>query len=166
MSAAINTAKVAGRRTLRFDTLDAVAADVETLAAAREVKALGNWTPGQILKHLALVMHSQIDGMPNRMPWYVRAMLVVMRPIFLKKMLRDGMSAGFRLPSDVEAIVVPSSTTTWDEGLAAIRKAIQMLKTETKREPSPFMGNLSLADSNLLQCRHSELHLSFLVPIT
>src|SRR5262245_7549438 len=98
MSTAINTAKVAGRRKLRFESLDAIAADIDSLASAKEVKALGNWTPGQILKHLAIVMNCAIDGMAHRPPWHVRAFLFVARPIFLKKILNNGMPPGFALP--------------------------------------------------------------------
>jgi hypothetical protein len=67
MTPTIETAKVVGRRMLRFETLDDIARDVETLAAANEIKTLGNWTAGQLLQHLAIVMNSAIDGMPNRL---------------------------------------------------------------------------------------------------
>jgi hypothetical protein len=164
MSMVINTTKVTGRRTLRFESLDAIGADIEALASAKEVKALGNWTPGQVLKHLAVVMNCAIDGMPTRPPWHVRVFLFVVRPVFVPRILNKGMDAGFQLPADLAAHIVPPASTTWEDGLAAIRAAIRRLKAETKREPSPFMGNLSLDDYNRLQCRHSELHLSFLVP--
>jgi hypothetical protein len=74
------------------------------------------------------------------------------------------MPPGFKLPDDVAAIIVPPATTSLEQGLSAIRAALQRLKNETEREPSPFLGKLSLDESNRLQCRHSELHLSFLVP--
>lgn len=50
---AVKTSKVIGRRCLRFESLDAVLADAEQLAAV-ESKQLGNWTLGQILMHWAL----------------------------------------------------------------------------------------------------------------
>lgn len=165
MSSAIDTAKIAGRRTLRFDSLDDIRADVDRLANAKELKVLGNWTSGQILKHLAIVMNCAIDGMPSRMPWHLRAMLAMLRPFFVRKFLRDPMPAGYKLPPDVAAVIIPAASTSWEDGLAAIRTAIERLKKETKREPSPFMGKLSVEDFNRLQCRHSELHLSFLVPV-
>jgi hypothetical protein len=164
MSTAIDTTKVTNRRQLRFETLDDIVRDVEKLAAAKEIKALGNWGPGQAFKHLAIVMNSAIDGMPNRLRWHMRAMLVLMRPLFKKKVLRDGMRAGFKLPPDIAADIVPPATTTLEEGLSAIRAALKRLKQEDTRAPSPFLGKLSLDESNRLQCRHSELHLSFLVP--
>ena len=62
MSAAIETAKVKERRQLRFDSLDDIAAEVERLAACRSIRAVGNWSSGQVLQHLALTMNNSIDG--------------------------------------------------------------------------------------------------------
>src|SRR5882672_1582637 len=72
MSAPVDTKNVPGRRQLEFQILADVLADAEMLARAARIRTLGNWTPGQIFKHLAIVFNSQIDGMPLRPPWVFR----------------------------------------------------------------------------------------------
>ena len=158
----IDTAKVQGRRKLHFERLEDIVADVDQLAQAKEVKHLGNWSSGQVLKHLAIVMTNSLDGFHIKPPWYFRCMFVFMRPFMKNKALRDPMSAGFKMPSFAAEMIPPS--TTWAEGLAAIRQALHRLQTEPQRAPSPFMGNLTSEQWTQLHCRHSELHLSFLVP--
>ena len=92
MSAAVDTKKVTDRRQLRFQTLDDVLADAEMLALAGHIRALGNWTPGQIFKHLAIVFNCQIDGMPLNPPWLFR---VLGRYYFKNRIINKGMRAGF-----------------------------------------------------------------------
>ena len=47
-TATVDTSKVQGRRELHFTTTDDISAEVERLAAAGPVRAIGNWSPGQI----------------------------------------------------------------------------------------------------------------------
>jgi hypothetical protein len=160
---AVDTAKVQGRRTLHFERLEDIRADVDRLAQAQEVKHLGNWSAGQVLKHVAMIMTCSLDGFRARPPWYFRLMFLFMRPFMKSKFLRDPMPAGFKMPSFAAAEMNPPAST-WNEGLAAIREALHRLQTEPQRAPSPFMGNLTSDQWTQLHCRHSELHLSFLVP--
>ena len=44
----VDTAKVEGRRTLHFTSLDEILAEVERLNQGK-VRAIGNWSPGQVL---------------------------------------------------------------------------------------------------------------------
>ena len=43
-----------------------------TGSAAGHVKTIGNWSPGQIYRHLAIAFNGSIDGLPNAFPWYMR----------------------------------------------------------------------------------------------
>lgn len=157
--APVDTAKVAGRRKLHFTSLDDIAADVEMLAAAGKVRTLGNWTPGQVLKHMTYPMLWALDGAPFKGPWYIRLLSV----FFKKKFLRDPMPAGFKLSGDFAKHGVPGETS-WEEGLHAIRSAIARMKAEPQRHPSPILGELTPEQHVQIQCRHCELHLSFLIP--
>ena len=154
----VNTKAVVGRRVLRFNSLDEILADLAGLEGKR-LKTLGNWSVGQILAHLAIPMNGAIDGMEFRPPWYFR----IIAKMFKRKFLTGTMPAGFKLPKDAEAVLLPPPTSDAD-GFAVVRRAIQRLKTETHREPSPVMGPLTIEEWNQLNCRHSELHLSFIVP--
>lgn len=160
MSAAVNTKTVTGRRQLQFHSLDDVLADAELLARAPHIRSLGNWTPGQVLKHLAIVFNSQIDGMPMRPPWLFR---MIGRYYMKKRFIKKGMPAGFQLPKDSVGVMVPPATTTLEEGLESLRTAVKRLTADHSRAPSPFFGPLTEDESNKIQCRHAELHLSFLV---
>jgi hypothetical protein len=162
MAELVKTGKVTGRRNLHFNSLDDILADVEQLARAREIKTLGNWSAGQVVQHLSLVMTKSIDGFDSRLPWIVR----VLMNFFMKKyVINKPMGAGFQLPKKAAAELIPAETS-WEEGLASIRTALGRLKTETTRVPSPFLGKMTVEDWTKLHCRHSELHLSFLAPVS
>ena len=157
----INTAKVAGRRELHFETLDDIAADVERLASARELKTLGNWTSGQIFDHVARIMHKSIDGFDGKMNPVLRWLF---NKLFKNYFISHKMSAGFKLSTKQGEEFIASSISH-EEGLANLRLALGRLKSETKRVSSPFLGDMTLEEWTKLHCRHSELHLSFLVPV-
>jgi hypothetical protein len=155
---AIDTTTVQNRRQLHFETIEDMLADVERLNQGK-VKPLGNWSGGQILKHLTIVMNGSIDGAPVQFGWFLRLLGKMLKGRILKK----GMTPGFQLKGQAAAQLVPSSTD-WAEGVELFRRAVHRLQTETKREPSPFLGAMTREEWNQLHCRHAELHLSFLVP--
>jgi hypothetical protein len=154
----VDTAKVEGRRKLQFNSLDDITADVERLAQGK-VKAIGNWSPGQILKHVTVPMVWCLDGAPIKAPWYIRLMGWLIKSRFL----RNPMPAGFKLSDNFASELVPDATN-WDDGLAAFRAAIARLKAEAQRHPSPFLGEMTREQWDQLHCRHCELHFSFLLP--
>jgi hypothetical protein len=155
---AVDTAAIATRRELHFNSIDDILADVEHLNQGK-IKTLGNWSGGQILKHLAIVMNGSIDGLSMEVPWWLR----LLAPWFKGRFLAKGMKPGIELKgSTAEALVPPA--TSWEEGLDLFRKATNRLKTESKRERSPIFGAMTKEDWDKLHCRHAELHLGFLVP--
>lgn len=160
MSTAITNVKALERRKLHFSSLEDILADVDRLAQSKEIKAVGNWTPGQIFKHLALVMNNSIDGFEYYFPAPMR---FVVGLFFKRKFLSSPMPSGFKLPKKASQLLPPP--TSLEEGLQNIRRALHRLQTESNRVPSPFMGKMSREDWNQLHCRHSELHLSFLIPV-
>jgi len=154
----VETAKATGRRTIRFSNFDEILADVEQLASAKSVHVLGNWSFGQILWHLAKVMNASIDG--TTIHWTTPPPLI---PEAIKRRVLSGsMRPGFQLPPDAAKELEPPPTSV-AEGLEMFRKALQRQRSETKREPNPFFGPLTLDEWNQLHCRHAELHLSFVV---
>lgn len=156
---AVDTKNVSGRRKLRFNSLDDILADLDMLEGKR-VKALGNWSVGQIMAHLSIPMHSAIDGtMKFRPPWYIRSIA----RLFKRQILNGTAPAGFKLSKAAEDELVPGPTSETD-GFTKLRQAINRLKTTTHREPSGFLGKLTADEWNQLMCRHCELHLSFIVP--
>jgi Protein of unknown function (DUF1569) len=157
---AIATSSVKGRRQLHFDTLDDMLAEVERLNQG-EVQALGNWSPGQVLRHLVIVMNGSLDGIDHRAPWYIRAIGKVIK----QRMLKKAMPAGFNLPPKALAVLGPPSTE-WADGVRQFRDAVKRLKAEPQRHPHPVLGALTREEWDQLHCRHSEMHLSFLTPVS
>src|SRR5436305_15072328 len=113
----IDTARVGSRRELRFNSLDDIAAEVERLAAAKEIKTLGNWSSGQVLQHLAMTMQNSIDGFPSFVPAAIRLFL---RLFMKRRILTTPMSAGFKLPSNAAEHMLPKPTE-WNAALANFR---------------------------------------------
>jgi hypothetical protein len=158
MTMTVDTRKVPNRRQLHFQTIDDILSDVERLNQGK-IKALGNWSGGQILKHLAVVMNGSIDGVPMRFSWPLRLLGRLLRGRVLSK----GMAPGYQLKGRAAETFGPPATT-WEEGLQLFREAVRRQKAETKREPSPFFGAMSNEEWDQLHCRHAELHLSYLTP--
>lgn len=145
------------RRKVRYASFDEILADAEA-AAARGAATTGNWSLGQIFEHLATAMEKSMDGFGFTAPWVVR---VVASNFFKRRMLRDGMPAGFNLRGKGAAILIPGPTAA-ESGLEHLRRSIARLKVETQRAPHPAFGPLTFEESNQLQLRHSELHMSFI----
>jgi hypothetical protein len=106
-------------------------------------------------------MKNSIDGFGHALPGALRLLI---RLFFKRRFLNKTMSPGFQLPASAATMLPPA--TTWDEGLQNIRRAIGRLKTETRRCPHPAIGALDQDEWVQLHCRHSELHLSFLISAT
>jgi hypothetical protein len=154
----VKTANVAGRRQLKFNSLDDILADAER-CASENYRPLGNWSAAQIFEHLARVMNGTIDGLPFTVPWLARMIL----PLFKRRFINGPISPGFNLPKSGEPLVAESTVTT-EQALNHLRQAVARLKQTDQRAPSPVFGVMSLDDSDRLQMTHAEMHLSFLVP--
>jgi hypothetical protein len=154
----VQTKNVTGRRTLDYKSLDEVVADADRLSAG-EVTLLGNWSAGQIFRHLAIAYNGSIDGFKATFPWYIR----FMAGLFKKKLLAGQMPPGIKLPPAFAKEVLPEPTTT-EEGLAELHAAVARLKREPGRAKHPVFGNFSKEEWNQIHLNHANLHMSFLVP--
>jgi hypothetical protein len=155
--APIATAQVTGRRRVRFSNLDELLADAEQCISGG-YRRLGNWSLGQIAKHLADGMAVGLDGSPVKAPFLLR---FVARRFFKKRALRQ-MKPGFKLPKKFAAQFVPPDTDD-AEGVELLRTAIRRWKAEPQRHEQPFFGPLTDEEWDRLVLRHGELHMSFLV---
>jgi hypothetical protein len=94
----VNTSKVQGRRQIRYESYADLLADAEQLARTK-VKTLGNWSYGQILKHVAQSTDSSIDGSGFALPAPVRWLF----SLFMKhKFLTQPIPAGFKAPKNFQ----------------------------------------------------------------
>lgn len=159
----VDTKKVSGRRVLRFESIDECLAEVSRLCEAERagrLKALGNWTLGQTLGHLAAWIEYWYTGFAmKRPPWAIR----VISKLMLGMILKGPMKPGFRLPG-AAAGTFGTEPCGVDEGETKVRAAFERLKRERATVPSPLFGMLPQEKIIELQLRHAELHLSFFVP--
>jgi hypothetical protein len=157
---AVKTSEVAGRRKLKYVSFDELLADADRIGSGR-VKVLGNWSPGQVFRHLAKAYNGAIDGLAVKFPWHLRTLA----RLFKKRILSGAMPAGFKVPSNGEKALLPEPVST-EAGLAELHAAVDRFKRETKRAPHPVFGNLTEDEWTRLHLNHAALHMSFLVPET
>lgn len=154
----VNVKSVTDRRTLHFKGLDDILADIEQPDRAGRVRSTGNWTPGQIVEHVARFIEYSLDGFPFTAPWPLRVIGVMIRGA----VLRNPMKAGVKPPKDMRAHE-PDESVTWDEAVQHLRSLVERVRGgELMRQPSPVFGSLSHEQWAMLHCRHAEMHFSFL----
>lgn len=150
------------RRQLHFASIPDLLAELERVEAADKEGTLattGNWSPGQILAHLAAWIDYGWDGFPVKPPpFFIKWILVWMG----RRILRRGMSPGTRIPG-VKAGTYGQDDVSVSEGLKRLRRSLSRLQAgEQAKFDSPAFGPLSHQDRILLNLRHAELHLSYL----
>lgn len=158
----VNTAKVAGRRILHFDSIDQAIAEVQRLAELDRVgklKQLGNWTFGQAVGHLATWTEYAFTGAPLKPPFFIRWILKFQKQKFLK----GPMPVGVKIPG-VNGGTLGTERLPLGETLPRFVKAMERLEREKPILPSPALGKLTHEEHIKLNLRHTELHLSFFVP--
>lgn len=160
----VDTAKVYGRRSLRFNHLDDILAEAERLAAL-PTRQLSNWSLGQICQHLAGAMNLSIDGVPSDAPFRAPLAMRILSRFLKRRFLNKGMPPGFILPEGAPKALRPDNVAV-GAALPILRAAIGRLAREADRHPHPLFGRLSRAEWDQLHLRHAELHLSFIHPET
>ena len=156
----VNTRQVQGRRAVRYETFGELLVDAEKLAKV-PTQTLGNWSVGQIYRHLAVSINSMIDGPPFTLPapfqWLLR--------VFLKKrMLTRTLDPGFKLPQRAAAMI--PAPTSIEEGLDLLRHAVRRINGTDERAPHGGFGRITKEEWDAFQLRHCEMHMSFIVPKT
>jgi hypothetical protein len=158
-----NTKTVTRRDNVKLGTLDDLLAEADQIAQAEAegtARALGNWSPGQNLQHLAKFMTCSIDGFGGSMPLGLKIFGRLLRLVLGKKMLRSPPPPGLKLPADVP--FGPDAQVSASTGAADLRAVIERVRGgEAFLPASPFLGRLSREQWIELHLRHAELHLSF-----
>jgi len=149
------------RRKIRYQSLADVLHDAERLATGQH-RTTGNWSYGQILKHLAMSADACFDGFGDiNVPWWARWFIA---PLVKKQFLLQTMRAGVKLPRNAIRLLPPDDASV-EEGLVHFRRALARFDIEAPTAPHPFLGKLRNKEEYLLlQLRHCELHMSFVHP--
>jgi hypothetical protein len=151
----VKTSKVQGRRPVHYTSYADLLADAEHLAETN-VKTLGNWSLGQILKHVAQATDSSIDGSGFVLPAPARWIFTL---LMKRRFLTQPIPAGFKAPKRFQ----PEDTSV-EEGLDLLRNAISRQASEPQRAMHPAFGMISREEWTLFNLRHAEMHMSFAVP--
>ena len=155
----VNTAKVTGRRTLRFSSLSEAISDAESLVA-KPCRTVGNWTLGQNLDHLARTARIGFEGPHILAPWFLRTFVA---PFLKKGFVSKSMPAGFQFTPQMTAFR-PDDNADAKAALNELRKQFSRLEREAPTAPHAFFGKLTHEEWIGVHLRHCELHLSFLIP--
>ena len=161
MSAArIDTKRVTDRRTLQFSSLDDILADAEGLAAHQPIRTTGNWTPAQIIGHVAVFIDWSMDGFPFAVPLPLRAVGRLIR----KGAQRRTPPSGIKAPR-ASLKYIPPADSTLEDAMRSLRGAVLRVRAgKQMTKPSPLFGKLSHEEWTRIHCRHAEMHFSFMHP--
>lgn len=151
------SASTATRRKVAYASLEEIAADAKRLNAA-DASATGNWSRGQIFEHLARLMDFSLDGFPFNMPGVFR---LIGKYYFKPLILKNGMKPGINLKGNSLKALAPDPLED-QAGLDHLLNSIERLQNESQRHRSPFLGELTREEWDLLHQRHAELHMSFI----
>jgi hypothetical protein len=147
----------AGRRELRFETLDRVMPDVDRLIAG--YRALGNWSLGQVCNHLSGALVNSVEGFPVKAPWVVRA--TIGRWKRKEFLAAQSMPEGIRLPETLR----PKPSLDDRAEAEALRAALRLFAAHTgPTADHPFFGPMTRDQWDRLHRVHCAHHLSFLLP--
>ncbi len=157
----VNT-RTAAHRSLRFESLDALDAEldrIESALAAGGLRTTGNWTVGQIGEHLGKFVRCSYDGFEGGPPWPVR---VVFSALFKRLALGDGpVPRGIRLPKKA-ASLLPGPAVDNREGLKMLRRQLARIRAgEPMLQKSPIFGALTHKQWVHLHLKHAAMHLGF-----
>ncbi len=154
----------ATRRSLTFDSLDAIVRDVETLAAKGYEKT-GKWDLAQMCNHLAEWIKYPLDGYP-KVPIVLRPVVWLMKVTIGKRAGRDLIEGrGMKLGTQTLPQTVFPGGQDEAAAVANFKAVVERWKAHTgPMHASPLFGALSRDDWDKAQCGHAAHHLSFLVP--
>jgi hypothetical protein len=156
----VKTSRVTDRRELQFSSMPDILDDVEYLASGDPPRTTGNWSGGQIVQHVAMLINFSIDGFPA--PRLALPMRILGR-LFRKRALVNPIRAGIRFPRKW-TFLAPDGAIIWEDAVEYMNKSMARLDTERMNAPSPILGKLSPEQWEQLHCRHAEMHFSFMHP--
>ncbi|MCM2369268.1 DUF1569 domain-containing protein [Aporhodopirellula aestuarii] len=146
-------------RELRFDHLGAAVDEARELLRSGYTRQ-GNWSLGQICRHLILVQDPSVDGYPKWMSLFV-FMRPVMRRLLLPKVLGNDSPRGIRTAS----IFVPPADVNDAAEVDAFAKSVERFHAHVgDYAPHPAFGKQSREMIERIHACHAAHHLRFLQP--
>lgn len=152
--------QTADRRTITTRTVADIKAEAQRLKEAPSLSAVGTWSAGQNMQHLAKTMRASLDEFPFTLALPLRIMGKLMKKKFLSKPFKSG----FKLRGDSMKLL-PDDNVPTDQGAdELIAECDRILGGAAYISRSPFLGAMSTDDWNRLHTLHADLHLSHILP--
>lgn len=163
MTQSSSSSASANRRELSFHCFNCLRGELDRIEAAcrndpSSLDATGNWTPAQILQHLADAMKGSFDGFAFRAPWLGGTLGPLVRRMALR---RPAIPSGIQLKGAAKA-AIPPEDASFDDALASLRREINRADDERMTANHPFFGKMTQANWTTFHLRHAELHLGFI----
>lgn len=156
-----NTRK-AFRRDLAFESLADLEAELDRVRDAHHagtIRVSGNWTPGQILGHLAKWMGWYLD---KNIPFGVGMPIRVIAKLFKGKLINSPMKPGMGVKPKT-GIIGDDPAYDFEEGWDRLQNQLDRLRAgESLAGPNPVFGSLTHDEAMRIHLNHAALHLSFL----
>ena len=144
-------------RSLQFETLGAAVEDARQLLASGYTRH-GNWSLGQICRHLVLVQDPSIDGYPAWMSLFA-PLRPLMRRWLLPKVLRPDSPRGIRT---APMFVPPDSLDDAAEVEAFSASVERLINHSGEFAPHPAFGRMPRDKILAIHTAHAAHHLRFL----
>jgi len=164
--ARVDTRRVPVRRAdLSYASLDEVLADLDRIERARAegtLRTVGNWSAGQILDHVALLMELSLEGFPP--PKFPLALRIAGRGFYWLlrlRVIRGPMRPGIKFPKGA-TFLAPPEDVSFEQGAERLRRAVERVRSgEKMTQPSPVLGRMRHEDWLNLHLSHASMHMSF-----
>lgn len=148
------------RRELEFKTLSEAAAEVDRLAAV-ETTTTGNFSHGQIIRHLAITLDIVCGHTPPpKIPFVFR----MIGPWIKRSVLKKPIQPGNKLPSGVQSVFWPEGDISVADATEHFRKSLARFEATKPLPRHPIFGKMTKDEHDLLQRGHIALHLGFVHP--
>ena len=146
-------------RELHFDDLNAAIEEAQSLLKSGYNHS-GNWSLGQICRHLTLVQDPSVDGYPKWMSFFA-FLRPVMRRILLPKVLSDDSPRGIRTAS---IFVPPAELEDAGEVETFAASVARFYAHLGDYATHPAFGRLPRERIEQIHSAHAAHHLRFLTP--
>jgi len=152
--------QMAQRRELEFATLAEAAAEVERLASV-ETTTSGNFSHGQIVRHLAITLDI-VSGHtpPPKVPFLIRTVAPWIKGFILSKPIKPGT----KLPSGAQSVFWPEGDISVADASEQFRQSLARYESTSQLPPHVIFGKMTRDEQDLLQRGHIAMHLSHVHP--
>lgn len=148
------------RGNLSFKTLANALDDAESLMDTGYTKS-GNWTLGQMCRHLRLTIECNMNGYPKWMTILGFPLRPFLRFFLLSRLLNGDSPAGIKTAK----VFVPAENLNDKDELMALKDCIAMFMESTEpMHAHPGFGKMTKREFEAFHAAHAAHHFRFLTP--